>query len=519
MSLKGKLSLGMVLVCISLIILALTGYVSLRTVVGDYEKLVLQSVPKLGDISGLRARAAQLRADALMMTLFADHPETSEKAQKGLAQAITRYKAITQEYKDKTFFSQEEEQKLKEVDEAAARVLSAGEQMLAVYDGKSISKVEKLKEILLTIQMDASEHQTRLLALDDYIVDTSAKWSEESNELAKRSEMLMIGIALITIILVVVLVAIFALKLTKTLQLIADSLSNSSNEVGRNADKLNEASNNLSTSTTQQAAALQETVTATTEISSMIQSTSGNTQHSLNKAESSKERSIDGQKAVSEMLNSIDDISKSNKEIGKQIEMSNNEMEEIIELIGNINEKTKVINDIVFQTKLLSFNASVEAARAGEHGKGFSVVAEEVGKLAEMSGGAAEEIRTLLEQSSSRVENIIKATRENVAKLVTKGEVKVSDGVKIAGKCKNVLDEIAEDIEDMLSMSRQISSATKEQSTGVTEINSALEQIGLATNQNADISRECSTASNELKTQALSTQKAVNSLLEVIYGN
>ena len=74
-------------------------------------------------------------------------------------------------------------------------------------------------------------------------------------------------------------------------------------------------------------------------------------------------------------------------------------------LISEIGNKTKVINDIVFQTKLLSFNASVEAARAGEHGKGFSVVAEEVGNLAHMSGNSAKEITQLLESSINRVNN------------------------------------------------------------------------------------------------------------------
>ena len=184
-----------------------------------------------------------------------------------------------------------------------------------------------------------------------------------------------------------------------------------------------------------------------------------------------------------------------------------------------IADKTKLIDEIVFQTKLLSFNASVEAARAGEAGKGFSVVAEEVSKLAEMSGRAAQEIRTLLEQSNVRVESIISSTRGNVSKLVSEGEGKVILGVKTAEGCQRALDEINNDIEEMVNMSKQITEATKEQSLGVSEINSALEQIGLATNQNADASRQCSLAADELKIQVGNTHEVVNSLLEVIYGN
>ena len=519
MSLKSKLTFGMLFVCGALIILALTGYISLNNVVSEYERLAQQSVPKLGDISGLRARAAQLRADSLKLTLFSDNDEESKEAAEGIRKAITRYTEITKDYKDKSFFSDVEEDKLKSVDEAAAKVLAAGESILATFKADPSESVEKMKDILLGVESDALEHQKRLLALDDLIVDSSAEWSKDSQELASYSKKLMTIIAFITILISVIGVSLFSMKLTKVLQLIADQLSISSSEVGKNAERVSDASNNLSSSTTEQASALQETVTATTEVATMIETTAQNTQHSLSKAESSQQSAINGQLAVTEMLSSIDAISHSNKEISDQVEKSNNDMKEIVDLIEDINEKTKVINDIVFQTKLLSFNASVEAARAGEAGKGFSVVAEEVSKLAEMSGKAAQEIRTLLEQSNLRVESIISATRSNVSILVTEGEGKVLLGVKTAEGCKIALGEINNDIVEMVNMSKQITEATKEQSLGVSEINSALEQIGLATNQNADASRQCSLAADELKIQVANTHEVVNSLLVVIYGN
>ncbi|MHA0111674.1 methyl-accepting chemotaxis protein, partial [Klebsiella pneumoniae] len=80
-------------------------------------------------------------------------------------------------------------------------------------------------------------------------------------------------------------------------------------------------------------------------------------------------------------------------------EDANSQLQSISNIIGEISAKTNIINDIVFKTQLLSFNASIEAARAGQHGRGFAVVAEEVGNLAQMSGNAAKEIRALLEDS------------------------------------------------------------------------------------------------------------------------
>ena len=99
------------------------------------------------------------------------------------------------------------------------------------------------------------------------------------------------------------------------------------------------------------------------------------------------------------------------------------------------------------------------------------------------------------------------------------GEEKVVFGVRTAEGCQHALGEINNDIVEMVNMSKQITDATKEQSLGVSEINSALEQIGLATNQNADASRQCSLAADELKLQVANTQVVVSSLLEVIYGS
>src|SRR5690606_36951178 len=94
----------------------------------------------------------------------------------------------------------------------------------------------------------------------------------------------------------------------------------------------------------------------------------------------------------------------------KEILHSNEKIEQLVKVIGNIGEKTKVMDEIVFQTKLLSFNASVEAERAGEHGRGFAVVAQEVGNLAQMSGKSAQEIAEIVKSSIQEAEAI---TTEN----------------------------------------------------------------------------------------------------------
>jgi methyl-accepting chemotaxis protein len=107
---------------------------------------------------------------------------------------------------------------------------------------------------------------------------------------------------------------------------------------------------------------------------------------------------------------------------------TNENMADIVKSIAEIKTKTNVINDIVFQTKLLSFNASVEAARAGEHGKGFAVVAEEVGALAAMSGNASKEIAQLLDGSLSRVTVLADETKQRADGIAIGSALKRSGG-------------------------------------------------------------------------------------------
>src|SRR5690606_1064272 len=98
-----------------------------------------------------------------------------------------------------------------------------------------------------------------------------------------------------------------------------------------------------------------------------------------------------GVEQINSLGSAFDEIKDGSHEMVEQMNENARQIDEIGALIRRIEEKTSMINDIVFQTKLLAFNASVEAARAGEAGKGFAVVAEEVGSLAAKSGASAKE--------------------------------------------------------------------------------------------------------------------------------
>jgi methyl-accepting chemotaxis protein len=235
-------------------------------------------------------------------------------------------------------------------------------------------------------------------------------------------------------------------------------------------------------------------------------------------AESSNSSARAGQEVVQEMRGSIRDIGQSNLAVMDQVNESNRQMSEIAKVISDIGAKTKVINDIVFQTKLLSFNASVEAARAGEHGKGFAVVAEEVGNLAQMSGNAAKEIHSMLESSIRTVESIAEETRRKVEGLVSTARERIELGNATAERCSTSLGEIVGQAGQLTELMTSIASASGEQASGVSEINQAVGQLDQLTQRNARASDETARTAEHLRERSAKLLGAVDTLRSTLTG-
>jgi methyl-accepting chemotaxis protein len=307
-------------------------------------------------------------------------------------------------------------------------------------------------------------------------------------------------------------------SIAKTLGNVITRLSKSNDQVSSASHESAAAATELSEAATEQAASLQETMASVEEISAMVNQNSESANKAKSTVESNAKASDDGKASVSEMIKAIGEIKETNDEILNQMESSNKEFSEIVKIISNIGEKTKVINDIVFQTKLLSFNASVEAARAGEHGKGFAVVAEEVGNLAQMSGNAAREITDMLSESIKKVNDIVEQTTSKVDQLVEIGKDKISMGESTAKRCQEALELITSNAHSVSLMVSEIANASKEQSQGVQEINKAISQLDQVTQQNSAVAQQSSAQAENLSSEATELSNAVNELVSFING-
>lgn len=307
-------------------------------------------------------------------------------------------------------------------------------------------------------------------------------------------------------------------SLNEKLSGIIESLSRAATEVSSASRHSSQTAEMLSESATKQAFGLQETMASAEEISAMVGQNADSAMRAKTAVERSESVSIQGSESVSEMLSAIDEIRRTNDEILGQMESSNREFGNIVKIISNIEDKTKVINDIVFQTKLLSFNASVEAARAGEHGKGFAVVAEEVGNLAQMSGNAAKEITDMLSGSVKRVNEIVDQTTRKVDSLVEIGKDKIAQGQASVQRCRDVLNQITEGAKMVSGMVAEISAASKEQAQGVSEINKSIGQLDHLTQKNSSVSQDSANQAKQLEAQAENLLESVAQLEAAVRG-
>ena len=224
---------------------------------------------------------------------------------------------------------------------------------------------------------------------------------------------------------------------------------------------------NLSARTEEQASSLEETASAMEQLTSTVKQNGESAGQASELAGSASVVAVRGGATVSDVINTMGSINDSSKKI--------------VDIIG-------VIDGIAFQTNILALNAAVEAARAGEQGRGFAVVASEVRNLAQRSAAAAKEIKILIGNSVERVDA----------------------GSKLVVQAGTTMDEVVASVKRVNAIISDIAVASKEQNVGLDQINDAIAQMDAVTQQNAALVEQAAAAAESMKQQAASLKEAVS---------
>lgn len=499
-----RLTVGFGAVIVLMLAVTTIGITQINRINGGIESMVRDFYPKTAMANGIKG-ALNDTASNMRNMLFANTAAEIDANQAVIDKSGNFISATLSKF-EKISTSNEEKLLVKNVQEARAKYLPLLTNYLKlIKDGQTEQARDLSLPELVPFQQKYSETLDKLIAYEGSLMD---KAGQQAESVASATRLLMGILATIAGVLAVIVGLIVTRGITRPLtdavnlakrvasgdltahvevtshdetgQLLQalsemnDSLINTVSQVRSGTETIDLASReiatgnaNLSSRTEAQASALEQTASSMEELTSTVRQNADNAQQANQLVIKASDHATQGGEVVGKVVSTMGSIKESSRKI--------------VDIIA-------VIDGIAFQTNILALNAAVEAARAGEQGRGFAVVAAEVRSLAQRSATAAKEIKALINDSVE----------------------KVDAGGRLVDQAGQTMNDIVSSVIHVADIMKEITAASKEQSTGIEEINQAVVKMDEMTQQNAALVEEAAAAAESMQQQASHLAHAVS---------
>ena len=471
-TIKKRIIAGFAIILMLVTILAIASFTLLRQIKTEANFMKTDALPGLEAMAKIRGSVSEIQIKVLR-TLLATTPEDRKKFEDEVAAMRTDILKVMDDY-DKSIHLPEDRDMFKQMEtDRDAYVADRNHLFGLLHDGK----VDEAKSYAVSnVRPDYEAYQTIVNKMLDWNIANGEKSGANSEKAANRANLAVDSLSIVVIVLGVVFASIIVTGLNRALRQVANALSEGSAQVASASGQVSASSQSLAEGASEQAASLEETSSSLEEMASMTKRNSENAEKANDLAKQARSAADRGTTDMQTMSSAMEAIKISSDDIAKII---------------------KTIDEIAFQTNILALNAAVEAARAGEAGMGFAVVADEVRNLAQRSAQAAKE-------TAAKIEGAI---------------AKTAQGVDISSKVALTLNEIVTKIRRVDELVAEVTGASREQTQGITQINTAVSQMDKITQSNAANAEESAAAAEELNAQAASMKESVTELLQLVGGH
>lgn len=498
------------MVGISLVILSQINFLS-----KDLNKILVDTVPALTGSKKLQLEITRIESLVWGLQLHKENEEMTANHLSNLDSTISRFDSSFERYMELEIGEVASKIRAKlgpDWDKAKPKLVD----LIKMGEEKKFEQIPKFFEDNIQAAFHNLKENIQNVELNN--ADVVEVERENAKKASSRATIIAIGSSSFAILVSLIVSFLMVTRISVRLAQLSVRLQSESDSTKNGASLMASSSENLAQSATETASAVQEISSAVEEIRGMVERSSQNASRSLQSSQTNIHSAQMGRSQLDVVNKSFDDIRSATNTMVDVVDQNNKKIDGIMKVIQEISAKTAMINDIVFQTKLLSFNASVEAARAGEHGKGFAIVAEEVGNLARSSGNAALEISQLLEKSNGEVNSILQQSKKDINQATESTISRIKNSETALQESFQTLDQIGAQSEEINRLVEEIAQASSEQTRGVSEIATSIRQINESTSHNMQNGQEIAGSASEIMSQVQSVNDVIRELRVVVRG-